>query len=76
MQIIFYVTESDEKLPQITSEFFARVNATFKRGEFAKKPIPHVRVVANTMMSFSWPWYESIVLMGMSYCDKDFDALK
>lgn len=55
------LTLTDVKLPQTSKHLLARVRATFSRCGLLRKPTPAVLVVENIIMSFSCPWYESIV---------------
>lgn len=58
------LTLTDLKLPQTSKHLLARVRATFSRCGLLRKPTPAVLVVENIIMSFSCPWYESIVFTG------------
>lgn len=69
-------TAMDVKFPHMIRHFLARVRATFNRWGFARKPTPVVRAVDKMMISFSWPWYESIVLTGKSYPDSVLEFLR
>lgn len=73
--MLYSFTEIDVKFPQMTKHFLARVRATFRRCAFARNPMPVVLVVHNIMMSFSCPWYESIVLTGILCFDNSCEAL-
>lgn len=72
---VLFFTEIDMKFPQMTIHFLARVKATFRRCGLARKPIPVVRVVHSIMISFSWPWLESIVPTGIRYSASVFEFL-
>lgn len=70
------LTWTDLKLPQTSKHFLARVSATFSRCGLLRKPTPSVLVVENTIMSFSCPWYESIVFTWKLYEDSSGDVLR
>lgn len=57
----FRHTCNEIKFPQMIKHFLALVIATFNLCELLMNPTPFVRVVEIITISFSCPWYESIV---------------
>lgn len=57
------LTSREEKFPQMNNPYFARVNATFNLWRSDKNPTPLVLTQEKIIISFSWPWYESMVLI-------------